>query len=262
MDRKSIKSRAKNQLGDSIFSNRWLMALAVCVVAGVITSGVSLIGSIFDGASLIGLFASISENGFENVDFDLNFGSSFGTLATLVLSGPISFGVCRLFINLARRNEDMDFPRLFDGFREKFADNIILGVLVSVFTALWSLLFIIPGIVKYYSYSMIFFIKADHPEYDWKTCFNQSKSMMTGHKGELFVLDLSFIGWYFVGMLCLGIGVIWVSPYVQAAKTNFYLDLIREFDIRVSFSPEGLAEAGKFVNYLKDTVVVSVGEQA
>ena len=85
---------------------------------------------------------------------------------------------------------------------------------------------------------------------------------MKGHKIRLLLLDLSFAGWCVLGVLSFGIGFFWIVPYYLQTMTNFYLDLIREFDIRVSFSPEGLAEAGRIRDFLKDTVVVSVGEQA
>ncbi len=72
---------------------------------------------------------------------------------------------------------------------------------------------------------MSFYIKADHPEYDWRQCINESKAMMYGHKWELFVLDLSFIGWMIVGALCLGIGTLWATAYQSAARAQFYESL-------------------------------------
>ena len=69
---------------------------------------------------------------------------------------------------------------------------------------------------------MAYYIMVDHPEYTWKQCLDESQKMMKGHKGQLFCLDLSFIGWYIVGMLCLGLGVLWVYPYHHVARTEFY----------------------------------------
>ena len=80
----------------------------------------------------------------------------------------------------------------------------------------------IPGIIKAYSYSMAFFIKADHPEYDWRTCLDESKRLTSGHKMDLFVLDLSFIGWGIIGALCLGIGSLWVMSYRYATLAQCY----------------------------------------
>ena len=91
------------------------------------------------------------------------------------------------------------------------------------------MLFVVPGIVKHYAYSMSFYIAADHPEYTWNQCMDASKRMTAGHKGELFVLDLSFIGWFFVGALCLGVGSLWVTPYYNASWANYY-DALRTLD--------------------------------
>ena len=70
------------------------------------------------------------------------------------------------------------------------------------------------------------FIAYDHPDYDWKKCLDESQRMMKGHKMEYFLLNLSFIGWMIVGALCLGVGLLWVKPYITAAQTSFYQNLV------------------------------------
>ena len=113
------------------------------------------------------------------------------------------------------------YTTLFDGFL--FAGKIILLEIVQyIFVFLWSLLFVIPGIVKAYSYSMAYYIKLDHPDYGWNACITASRQLMNGHKWEKFVLDLSFLGWIIVGSLCLGVGTLWVTPYMEAANAQFY----------------------------------------
>ena len=77
-----------------------------------------------------------------------------------------------------------------------------------------------------YSYSMAFYIQQDSENKDWNYCITESRRVMNGHKWDLFVLDLSFLGWYIVGMLCLGIGVLWVTPYHQMARAHFYETVI------------------------------------
>ena len=69
---------------------------------------------------------------------------------------------------------------------------------------------------------MAYYIKLDHPDYGWKACIDASRQMMDGHKWEKFVLDLSFLGWIIVGSLCLGVGTLWVTPYMEAANAQFY----------------------------------------
>ena len=70
-------------------------------------------------------------------------------------------------------------------------------------------------------------IKADHPEYEWNRCIRESRHLTKGHKWRLFVLDLSFIGWFIVGILCLGVGTLWVEAYQTAAKTQYYNSVVK-----------------------------------
>ncbi len=97
-----------------------------------------------------------------------------------------------------------------------------LNILVSFFTFLWSLLFVIPGIIKQYSYSMAFYVLADNPELTAREALAKSKEIMQGHKLDLFVLHLSFIGWFFLVGLTFGIAAIYVIPYMSTTVANFY----------------------------------------
>ena len=132
-------------------------------------------------------------------------------IGALILSGPMTYGVADVF----------------RGFPEDFGGTLLLGLLSSLFTFLWGLLLVVPGIVKAYSYSQAFFVKVDRPEYDWRACMDESIRLMDGHKMDLFILDLSFLGWYIVGALCIGVGTLWVYPYHMAARTKFYEELTR-----------------------------------
>ena len=190
MTASEIRAKARQQLGNNIFSNQWLYALVVCLIVTAI-SGIA----------------------------------SSTVVIPLLISGPLSFGATKVFLKLARSGDAIKIEDTFGGFTSDLGGNIILGLLISVFTFLWSLLFVIPGIVKAYSYSMAFYIKHDNPTYTWKQCIDESRKMMDGNKMRLFLLDLSFIGWIIVGMLCLGIGTLWVSPYMSAAHANFYEEI-------------------------------------
>ena len=207
IDRKEIKRRAKLQLGGNLFSNKWLMALAVCMIYEAVVTVVNvpgMFGGLFQFRQAIQSFENESFSLTTNL-FSASF-SGFASVAILVFSGPFSYGLAKMFLKQARDGQEMKFEDVFKGFSEDFAGNIVLGLLISIFTVLWSLLFIIPGIVKGLSYSMAFYIKSDHPDYDWKACISESKRITNGNKGKLFVLQLSFIGWYIIGALCLGIG--------------------------------------------------------
>ena len=223
VSRKELKSRAKAQLGGGIFTSRWLTALLVCLVYSAIFGICSLPGSI---SGVMHNIQSISSGDIANLNIRFSFGSGIGTFLVLLLSGPLTYGKDRMFLTQARDNENLVFADLFKGFTEDLGGNILIGLMTALFAFLWSLLFLIPGIVKAYAYSMVFYIKADHPDYDWKMCINESKRLTMGHKGELFILDLSFFGWYFVGALCFGIGIFWVTPYMEATKAHFYQNLL------------------------------------
>lgn len=191
MNRVDIKERAKSQLGNSIFAPNWLHAVLAIVVVSIITGAVGSVPII-------------------------------GSIVALLIAGPMSAGASFLFLKQARDNEKMYVGDVFKGFSEDFKGNVILGILSTIYIFLWSLLFMVPGIIKTYAYSMIFYIKSDHPEYDYKMCLDESQRIMNGHKMELFVLQLSFIGWMIVGALCLGIGTFWATAYMSAATAQFY----------------------------------------
>lgn len=189
MTRQEIKARAKDQLGNNLFCNAWLFAVLACFIFSVICSAA--------GSIIVGIGA-------------------------VIVTGPLSFGLNYLFLKQARDNQPMELGDLFKGFSEDFSQNLLIGLMTAIFTALWSLLLIVPGIVKAYSYAMVYYIKADHPEYNWRQCIAESQAMMNGHKMDLFIMDLSFIGWMIVGSLCLGVGTLWVSAYMEAARAHFY----------------------------------------
>lgn len=97
-----------------------------------------------------------------------------------------------------------------------------LSILIGVFTFLWTLLLYIPGIIKAYSYSMAYYVLAENPNMTAREALNISKQITNGHKWELFVLSLSFIGWILLSMVTFGIALIYVIPYMNATFANFY----------------------------------------
>ena len=95
-------------------------------------------------------------------------------------------------------------------------------VLTAIFTALWSMLLVIPGIIKAYAYSQAFYVLAENPGIGAREALRRSQEMMKGHKMEMFVLNLSFMGWMILGTFTFGLLYIWLIPYMQATMTNFY----------------------------------------
>lgn len=191
IDRAQIKENSKTLLGNNLFGKTWLMALVACLIQGAIITLCSYVPYV-------------------------------GSVASLLLTGPLSVGLSLIFMKLVRNHPEVELGDMFYSFSQRFSKDFLLGLMISIFTTLWSLLFIIPGIVKSYAYSMAYYVSLDHPDWGWKECMDESIRITQGHKGELFVLDLSFIGWYIVGSLCLGVGMLWVVPYHMTAKASYY----------------------------------------
>lgn len=142
----------------------------------------------------------------------------------LILSGCIMYGISNYMLRFVR-NGETNISYIFSGF--SYGINVIkrsfvLYLLIEIFTFLWSLLFVIPGIVASLSYSQAFFILVDDDNISASEALRLSKRMMKGYKGKLFCLLLSFIGWILLCCLTFGIGFIFLMPYLQTAYANFY----------------------------------------
>lgn len=143
-----------------------------------------------------------------------------GSVISLVLAGPLTLGLISCFMKLVRK-KSFKFENLFDGFKN-FSSAFILQILVTLFVFLWALLFIIPGIIAAYRYSMSFYILYDNPNIGAMEALDLSKKIMIGNKWKLFCLHFSFIGWAILSILTLGIGFLWLVPYMNTAVANFY----------------------------------------
>ena len=141
----------------------------------------------------------------------------------LVLGGAVSLGYAKFNLNLV----DGQPPRFDDLFSEfhRIWPAFCLQFLMGLFVVLWSLLFIIPGILAAYSYAMAPYIMAENPDMTAREAIAASKEMMQGNRWRLFCLGFSFIGWGLLCALTLGIGNLWLRPYEEAAQAAFYRDL-------------------------------------
>lgn len=148
-----------------------------------------------------------------------------GSIAALLVTVPLSFGFILTFLGFMRnQNRDEMVGQPFKVFNE-YGRYLGGSLLVSIFTILWALLLIIPGIIKAYAYAMTPYIMKDQPELSAVDCIDRSMSMMNGYKWKLFLLDLSFIGWALLCILTLGIGMLWLNPYVYCSRAQFYEEL-------------------------------------
>ncbi|HJB25486.1 MAG TPA: DUF975 family protein [Firmicutes bacterium] len=153
------------------------------------------------------------------------FGSLFVLIFSLGLSifliNPVTVGRNRYF--MLSRTYRCDLGSLFSSFSSGRYLNIVKVMFFkALFVWLWSLLFVIPGIVKSYQYRMVPYLLAENPDMDWRRALEVSRAMTMGYKWDLFILDLSFFGWLFLGMMLCGVGVLFVQPYIQATDAEVY----------------------------------------
>ena len=129
-----------------------------------------------------------------------------------------------VFVLRMIRQQQNSLWNLMDGF-QNFLKIIGLNILTGIFTALWSLLFIIPGIIAAYRYRQALYLLLDHPEKSAWQCLRESGALMRGHKWELFVLDLSFLGWMLLSALFAPVSI-WLDPYRAITNANYYNRLV------------------------------------
>lgn len=247
----------KRRAWDLLKENYWL-SFGVCIVAGLITGTVSSIVSVPSS-----FFTSISElvsaGNIEDYTVLLFSGTMMlsalyilvaSIAASIFLINPIYVGKYKFFLESRKGNRTFD--TLFSSFKSRRYLNIVKGMAWQLlFTFLWTLCFYIPGIIKSYSYSMTPYILADNPEIGYQRALKLSMQMTRGYKWHIFVLQLSFIGWYLLGLLCCGIGVIFVHPYYNAALAEAYAFLRKNAMEKGYCTPAELKLSGEdyFLDY-------------
>ena len=144
-----------------------------------------------------------------------------GSILTIIIAGILEIATVCFYLEFTNKNSETKFNYFLESLN-RWKDGI-LGVLWTyLWTFLWSLLLFIPGIIKSYSYKMIFFILAENPGISVRKAMNMSKAMTKGFKWDLFVMDLSFVGWGILSLLTLGIGLLWLEPYIRTSTVYAY----------------------------------------
>lgn len=212
MNSSLLRERARSNL-----AGMWPLAIAVAAVA-------TLLGGI--GQSFIPDVEYSRE--FFHLDENIRLTWKTGVFSTLafILGGTLELGYCQ-FLLKQHDKQNPEFNDLFSQFH-RFGTGFAQQFLRGLYIFLWSLLLVVPGIVAAYRYAMTPYILTDHPELTASEAIEHSKRMMDGHKGELFVLDLTFIGWQILAMVCLNLGFLFVNPYQNAAKAAFYRELLSQ----------------------------------
>ena len=227
----ALPRRAKDyrQMAWQALKTVWGIAIVVALVAGLLSGG---------GSFRANLDINLGENDVQEVSQaievmqDVMSSPAFVTVASIssllglvsfVIGGPIKVGYARFTLKITR-GEHVEFKDLFSGF-DVFGEAFLLNLRIILRILGWTLLFIIPGIVAAYRYAQAFFVMAENPALSSGECIERSKAMMQGNKWKLFCLQLSFIGWFFLTVLTLGIAGLWMSPYMAVAETFFYRDV-------------------------------------
>lgn len=219
-----------------LLKGRWKDAILLNFIPTVI---LIIITSVFTAFIIALVF--YSDTGFgswvnNSMMSDDGNGNGTSNVGSAMLSTLFTVGISFTFLDWFR-NPSMKIHPIKDGLqvfsKKYFLRVLFIYVISTIFITLWSLLFIIPGIIKSYAYSQAYLIYKDrskqrpNEKISSLDCITESKNLMKGHKWRLFVLDLSFIGWGILSVLSLGIGLIWLLPYVNATKVAFYEDLIK-----------------------------------
>ncbi|MDO5416140.1 MAG: DUF975 family protein [Lachnospiraceae bacterium] len=148
---------------------------------------------------------------------------------TVFVSNVVAVGKCRYFTMSTLNMENAGFEELFSGFKKgRYLNLVKIQFCRGLFEGLWTLLLIIPGIIKHYEYYMVPYLAAEYPDMDRKEIFQLSRQMMDGNKFNTWVLELSFIGWELLGLLACCVGMIFVEPYYEATFAELYLKLREE----------------------------------
>ena len=190
-----LRRRARASLGMNVFGSLWLLSVLATIIASAMLSA-----------------------------------ASYVVVGVLILMGPVSVGLATVRLRLARGEGQVDLGNLFVGFTQDFTGNLLIGLVVTLKTFLWSLLFIVPGIIASYRYALAPYLMAENPDMGVMEAIARSKELMNGSKWRLFCLQLSFIGWNLLCVLTLGIGYLWLTPYQNAAEAAFYLEVTGRAD--------------------------------
>lgn len=195
---KDYRDWARRALGDEWTGNRWGTFVLIALIYSLIYSALNA--------------------------FDSNkYFASLAAIASLLISGPLTLGMVKVSLNTVR-GLPIKIEMLFDGFKD-FARTFMLNLINTLLIILGLILLVIPGVIMAYTFSMSFYILHDNPAMSANEARKLSAEMMSGNKWRLFCLQMSFLGWFILGVLTFGILLLWVIPYYKTAEACFYTSL-------------------------------------
>ena len=207
-----VSSKEFKQRAWSSLKGKYSNAIAVCFLLNIVLfiSGIiSMLGRNISGQIINQTLASVS--------------SVLTFLMSLLIENPLNIGVNNYFIK--NTDSSPEFSEMFSSFKHNYKYNVKVMFVTQIKIMLWTLLFVIPGIIKSYEYAMVPYILADNPDLENTDVLMLSKNMMDGNKFALFRLEFSFFGWIFLASFTFGIGMIFLLPYMNAATAEFYKEI-------------------------------------
>ena len=223
-DRKKYKSFAKQQL-----QGRWGIPILITVIITIITCifaipdmirTISESSNVMASENIDQYILAMSELSSSNTSF-------ISTIIQAIVAGILSLASLNVYIQMTRSPEPVSFSLFIEGLNNWFKATLAtLWQFIWLF--LWSLLFIIPGVIKSIEYSMMFYIIAEYKNISVTKAMKISMIITKGHKMDIFLLELSFIGWVLLSCLTLGLGLIILEPYVELTHVNTFHDLLQE----------------------------------
>ena len=223
-DRKKYKSFAKQQL-----QGRWGIPILISVIITIITSIFAIPDMIRTISESANMMAAENMDQYVLAMSELSASSTsfISTIIQTIVSGILSIASLNVYIQMTRSPEPVSFSLFIEGLNNWFRATLAtLWQFLWIF--LWSLLFFIPGIIKSLEYSMMFYIVAEYKNISVTKAMKISMIITRGHKMDLFVLALSFLGWILLSCLTLGIGLIFLQPYMELTFVNTFHDLLQE----------------------------------
>lgn len=192
-----------------ILRGKWLAGVVITLIFGILML-------------LTGAFSVFNLN--DEVIFSL-----LTILTAIVIGYPLQLGFTMVWLKVARHNSHPEVKDLFGAFNRRYHRSAMgTLLLMQIYTMLWTLLLIVPGIIKSIEYAMTPFIIADEPELGCNEAIEKSMAMMRGHRWQLFKMYLGMIGWMILGVFTCYIAWLWIIPYYQTAYAKFYLALKEE----------------------------------
>ena len=215
----------------------WTPAVLATVVFCLITTAIVVPAEIpmmtgAMGADTITAMATSGDiNGLMDYYSSMTRWSSLSSLLGIFLYNVLVIGFAVSFLHLLRNGDNRLTSNMFQVAFRNYWHKVWGMFLMGLFITLWTLLLVIPGIIKMFSYAMTPYILEENPELSANDAIDRSRAMMKGHKFDLFWLWLSFIGWGILCIFTLGIGLLWLAPYMQTAEASFYEDVKADYEL-------------------------------